>query len=71
MLLLIVYIIFFLIAAGILWWAVNALITAFAVPQPFATVIIVVTILLLLLGFLDVVGVFTGHIVGMPALATH
>lgn len=68
MLLLIVYIIFFIIAAGVLWWAINALITAFAIPQPFATVILVVVMLLLLLGFLDVAGVFTGHIVGMPAL---
>ena len=52
----------FVLVAGVLWWAVNALVTAFGIPQPLATVILVVVILLLLVGFLDYVGVFAGHL---------
>ncbi len=48
----------FLLIAGVCWWICNALISAFGIPDPLATVIKVVVILLLLLAFLGQVGVF-------------
>ena len=54
----IITILLFLIVAGFCWWACNALIGAFGIPQPIATVIIVVVMALLLIGFLDMVGIF-------------
>lgn len=62
---LIIGIIVFILVAGILWWAVNALVGAFAIPQPLATIIQVVVILVLLLAFLNYAGLFgTGFPMG-------
>lgn len=50
----------FILIAGVLWWASNALISAFGIPNPLATVMQVVIILVLLVAFLDYTGVFGG-----------
>jgi len=55
---LIIGIIVFVLVAGVLWWVINALIGAFGIPQPLATIIQVVVILILLLAFLNYAGLF-------------
>jgi hypothetical protein len=57
---LIIAILVFVLVAGVLWWAVNALVGAFGIPNPLATIIQVVVILILLLAFLDMTGIFAG-----------
>lgn len=57
---LIIGIIVFVLVAGICWWAANALVGAFGIPQPLATIIQVVVILVLLLAFLDMTGILGG-----------
>jgi hypothetical protein len=61
---LIIAILVFVLVAGVLWWAVNALVGAFGIPNPLATIIQVVVILILLLAFLDMTGIFGGGFCG-------
>jgi len=57
---LIIWILIFILVAGIAWWAITRLIAAFGIPDPLSTIIQVVVILILLLAFLGQVGVFGG-----------
>lgn len=57
---LLVWIIIFIIVGRALYWAITRLVAAFQIPEPVATVILVVAVLLLLLGFLGQVGFIPG-----------
>jgi hypothetical protein len=59
-LMILIWLIVFLIVGGVLWWAIGKLVVAFNVVEPLRTVIMVVVVLLLVLGFLDVIGAFSG-----------
>jgi hypothetical protein len=50
-------IIILLIIIGIIFWAARALIAAFSIPQPIATVIYVILVLVVLLYLLNQIGV--------------
>lgn len=54
---LLIGILVFVIVAGVCWWAINALVGAFGIPQPLATIIQVVVILVLLIAFLNMSGI--------------
>ncbi len=47
----------FLIVMGVVWWAATRLIAAFGIPEPVATVILVVIVLLMVLAVLDFTGI--------------
>lgn len=50
----------FLIVAGTIVWAARKLLTAFGIGDPIATVVWVVLVILILIAFLNYVGVGTG-----------
>jgi high-affinity K+ transport system ATPase subunit B len=49
-----------IIIIGVLLWATRSLITAFSIPNPIATIIYVVVVILILIWFLNQVGFNTG-----------
>jgi hypothetical protein len=57
---LLVSILVFLIVAGAVWWCAQQLIAAFSIPNPIATVITVVIILVILFAFLNMTGILPG-----------
>ncbi len=52
MLTLLIYLIVFLIVAGLIFWAVRALCGAFGIPQPIQTVITVVLVVICVIALL-------------------
>lgn len=49
----IIDLIVFIIVAAVLWWALQTVLTALAVPTPFATIAVVAFVLIAVLSFLD------------------
>lgn len=49
----IVDLIVFIIVVAVLWWALNAVLAALAIPEPFTTIVVVVFVLISVLSFLD------------------
>lgn len=49
---LLLYLVIFLIVAGLIFWAVNRLSTAFGIPEPIRTVIIVALVIIIVIGLI-------------------
>jgi len=49
---LLLYLVLFIIVAGTIFWAVNKLSTAFAIPEPIRSVIIVLAVLIMVFALL-------------------
>lgn len=47
-----IYIVVFLIIAGLVFWAINKLSAAFGIPEPIRTVIIVLLVIVIIIGLL-------------------
>ena len=46
-----------ILVIGVVLWAARALIAAFSIPNPIATVIYVILVLIALLWFLEIIGI--------------